>query len=123
MLGIDYLQKQVDRVAQLATRSMRDIEHAVACSTDDSVLDEVGVRVPGTNVATLCHDVEKHGLDARFDNQFDLVTFARYLHRPLLAEIPRLLRDGGCVLYHTFMRGSEDTEVGRPRRPQFLLEH
>lgn len=52
---------------------------------------------------------------------FDLITVARYLHRPHLPLLPDLLRDGGFVCYHTFMRGCE--VFGRPRRPHFLLQN
>jgi hypothetical protein len=38
----------------------------------------------------------------------------------VLPLLPRLLRPGGCLLYHTFMRGAE--RFGAPRRPRFLLE-
>ena len=32
-----------------------------------------------------------------------------------------MIAPGGFLVFHTFMKGSELTAVGRPRRPQFLL--
>ena len=53
----------------------------------------------------------------------DLVHISHYLHRPLLRWVrqhPTLVRVGGCVVVHTFMRGCE--LIGRPTKPRFLLE-
>ncbi|MGB1257848.1 MAG: class I SAM-dependent methyltransferase, partial [Thiolinea sp.] len=55
------------------------------------------------------------------DGSFDLICVARYLHRPLFPVIRRLLASGGVLLYQTFMQGCEQTAVGRPRNPDFLL--
>lgn len=39
---------------------------------------------------------------------FDLVLCARFLHRPTLLELPRLLKPGrGLLLYHTFLDGNK----------------
>ena len=56
------------------------------------------------------------------DEQFDLICVARYLHRPLFPVIRRLLKPNGILIYQTFMKGCENTAVGRPRNPRFLLE-
>ena len=53
------------------------------------------------------------------DGSFDLISVARYLHRPLFPVIKRLLASGGVVVYHTFMVGSE--AFGSPKNPNFLL--
>lgn len=54
------------------------------------------------------------------DGSFDLISVARYLHRPLFSVIKRLLASGGVVVYHTFMVGSE--AFGSPKNPNFLLK-
>jgi len=54
------------------------------------------------------------------DGCFDLISVARYLHRPLFPVIKRLLANGGVVVYHTFMVGSET--FGSPKNPNFLLK-
>jgi tellurite methyltransferase len=54
------------------------------------------------------------------DGSFDLISIARYLHRPLFPVIKRLLVKGGVIVYHTFMVGSE--AFGSPKNPNFLLK-
>lgn len=78
----------------------------------------------GVTVATQQCDLEKTAqpLQAWQDGQFGLVHVARYLHRPLLSELPRLLQRGGILIYQTFMVGCEQTAIGRPSNPRFLLQ-
>jgi len=45
----------------------------------------------------------------------------RYLHRALAAEIERVLRPGGWLVYETFTRRQAAYAHG-PSRPEFLLE-
>jgi SAM-dependent methyltransferase len=52
--------------------------------------------------------------------RFDAVVVTSYLHRPLLPFVVASLAEGGVLLYETFMRGQE--ALGRPSRPEFLLE-
>lgn len=56
------------------------------------------------------------------DESFDLVSVARYLHRPLFPCLKKLLKPGGIIIYQTFMQGCENTAVERPRNPDFLLK-
>ncbi|RVU85752.1 methyltransferase domain-containing protein [Leucothrix sargassi] len=56
------------------------------------------------------------------DDSFDLICVARYLHRPLFPYIKRLLKPKGIIIYQTFMEGCEQTEIGRPKNPNFLLK-
>jgi SAM-dependent methyltransferase len=51
---------------------------------------------------------------------FDAVVVTRYLHRPLFGPILAALADGAVLVYDTFMRGQQ--RLGRPSRPEFLLE-
>ena len=51
--------------------------------------------------------------------QFDAVIVTRYLHRPLLPLLPEILKEGGVLIYETFMLGHE--RFGRPSNPDFLL--
>ena len=53
--------------------------------------------------------------------RFDAVVVANYLWRPLLPSIVESLADGGLLIYETFAAGNES--VGRPARPDFLLQH
>ncbi|MDO9483411.1 MAG: class I SAM-dependent methyltransferase [Hydrogenophaga sp.] len=51
---------------------------------------------------------------------FDAVVVTHYLWRPLLAQIVASVAPGGVLLYETFASGHET--VGRPARPDFLLQ-
>jgi SAM-dependent methyltransferase len=51
---------------------------------------------------------------------FDLVLVTNYLWRPLWPRVLGAVRPGGLLIYETFARGNET--VGRPSRPDFLLE-
>ena len=57
-----------------------------------------------------------------YKESFDLVNVARYLHRPLLSVLSEIVRPGGVLLYHTFMRGSESIGPCRPKNEKYLLE-
>jgi SAM-dependent methyltransferase len=52
--------------------------------------------------------------------QFGAVVVTNYLWRPLLPTLLRSLAPGGLLLYETFAAGNET--VGRPARPDFLLQ-
>jgi SAM-dependent methyltransferase len=54
------------------------------------------------------------------DRQFDLVLVTNYLWRPLWPRVLGAVRPGGLLVCETFARGNET--VGRPARPEFLLE-
>ena len=51
---------------------------------------------------------------------FDAVVVTNYLWRPLWPHVLESIAPGGVLLYETFARGQET--VGRPCRPEFLLE-
>lgn len=52
--------------------------------------------------------------------QFAAVVVTHYLWRPLMDDIVQSLAPGGVLLYETFAAGNET--VGRPARPDFLLQ-
>lgn len=51
---------------------------------------------------------------------FDVVVVTHYLWRPLVPTLRQVLAPAGRLVYETFALGQE--QVGRPRRPQFLLQ-
>ena len=51
---------------------------------------------------------------------FDAVIVTNYLWRPLLPQIVDSVGPGGFLIYETFASGNET--VGRPSRPDFLLQ-
>lgn len=52
--------------------------------------------------------------------RFDAVVVTNYLWRPLWPHLLDALAPGGVLLYETFAAGNET--VGRPARPDFLLQ-
>ena len=53
--------------------------------------------------------------------KFDVVVVTNYLWRPLMPTVLASLAEGGVLMYETFATGNET--VGRPARPDFLLQH
>lgn len=51
---------------------------------------------------------------------FDALVVTRYLWRPLFPALLAALKPSGILIYETFAHGNET--VGRPTRPQFLLQ-
>jgi len=70
-------------------------------------------------IHTRCCDLEDPAF-ALADAAFDLVTIARYLHRPLLPRLRDWLAPGGLLVYETFARGAE--RFSGPKRAEYLLE-
>jgi SAM-dependent methyltransferase len=54
------------------------------------------------------------------ERRFDAVLVTNYLWRPLFPAIVAALEPAGVLIYETFAAGNET--VGRPARPDFLLE-
>ena len=52
--------------------------------------------------------------------RFDGVVVTNYLWRPLWPQMLDLLADGGVLIYETFADGQQT--IGRPSRPDFLLQ-
>lgn len=57
---------------------------------------------------------------AQLPTPFDAVLVFNYLWRPLWPQLLASLAPGGVLLYETFGAGQE--QLGRPRRPEFLLQ-
>jgi SAM-dependent methyltransferase len=70
------------------------------------------------NINTRLADIEA-GAWPYPNQQFDAIVVCRYLHRPLLSQLPALLAPSGVLIYETFMQGQE--RYGRPQNPDFLL--
>lgn len=51
---------------------------------------------------------------------YGAVVVVRYLHRPALKQIKKLIDSQGFIIYQTFMKGCE--KFGSPKNPRFLLE-
>lgn len=106
---------------QLAQRGY----HVLAVDYKPDALERLAASTTaaGLDISLRCLDLEATGTDLVNDPDFDsldLISVARYLHRPLLAQLPDWLAPGGLLVYETFVRGAE--RFGGPRRPAFLLE-
>ena len=70
------------------------------------------------SVRTECRDVE---IDPTIDpSGYDLICCFNFLHRPLLPAILGGVRDGGLVVYETFVHPQREM-FGKPRREAHLL--
>ena len=54
------------------------------------------------------------------EKRFDAVVVTNYLWRPILPHIVASVAEGGVLIYETFASGNES--VGKPSRPDFLLQ-
>lgn len=86
------------------------------CGVDRDAAALASIDLPAERI---CADIEQGPwpLDGR---AFDVVVVTNYLWRPLLPAIVAAVAPGGLLLYETFARGQET--VGRPSRPDFLLQ-
>ncbi|EER60839.1 Methyltransferase type 11 [Acidovorax delafieldii 2AN] len=66
-----------------------------------------------------CADIEE-GPWPFTGRQFGAVIVTNYLWRPLLGTLVQSVAPGGVLIYETFASGNET--VGRPARPEFLLQ-
>src|SRR5690606_19105491 len=64
-------------------------------------------------------DIE-HGPWPLAGRQFDAVVVTNYLWRPLMPTLVDSVAPGGVLIYETFAHGN--ASVGRPSRPDFLLQ-
>lgn len=73
----------------------------------------------GVHVHTRVLDLERPELPFA-EPLWNVVTVFRFLHRPILPWIERLLAPGGALVCETYRVGQE--RFGRPKHPRFLLE-
>ncbi|MBU3590210.1 bifunctional 2-polyprenyl-6-hydroxyphenol methylase/3-demethylubiquinol 3-O-methyltransferase UbiG [Polynucleobacter sp. 80A-SIGWE] len=52
--------------------------------------------------------------------QYSGIVVTNYLYRPFLDELPKMLCEGGVLIYETFADGN--AEFGKPSNPNFLLK-
>lgn len=96
---------------------MRQGHQVTAVDRDAEALAGLAELAPW--VRTLRADLENapwplHG------REFEAVVVTNYLWRPLLPDILASLAPGGLLIYETFAHGN--ATVGRPSRPEFLLQ-
>lgn len=72
----------------------------------------------------ICSDIEKQPWPLLANGEvrrFDAVVVTNYLWRANFPVIYQSLLPGGVLIYETFTKGQES--VGKPSRPDFLLDH
>ena len=52
--------------------------------------------------------------------EFSAIVVTNYLYRPFLDELPKMLCEGGVLIYETFAEGN--AQFGKPSNPKFLLK-
>ena len=96
---------------------MRQGHQVTAVDRDAQAL--AGLAELGPWVRTLQADLE-NGPWPLEGREFEAVVVTNYLWRPLWPRILVSLAPGGLLLYETFADGN--ASVGRPARPEFLLQ-
>ncbi len=66
------------------------------------------------------NEMEKYFCKPPFNKSYNLIIVYKYLYRPLLYKLPKILVKNGILIYETFMEGNE--KYGRPRNPDYLLK-
>lgn len=54
-------------------------------------------------------------------SHYDLIVNFNYLQRSLIPQILPALKDGGHVIFETYL--TDQKEIGHPKNPQYLLAH
>ena len=118
------LLKPASRVLDLACGSGRHVQwlagqgHQVTgVDRDAAALAQVRQAVPA---AELLHADVEAGPWPLAGRQFDAIVVTHYLWRPLFPALLGALADGGIYLHETFADGHQN--IGRPSRPDFLLQ-
>ncbi|WP_396268766.1 class I SAM-dependent methyltransferase [Ideonella sp.] len=103
------------------TRFFAASGHSVLALDRDTLALDSLARLPELQgrVKCLAADIEQAPWPLA-GQQFGLVVVTNYLWRPLLPAIVAAVAPGGVLLYETFAIGHE--RVGRPSRPDFLLQ-
>ncbi|MEY4882819.1 MAG: hypothetical protein RIS34_673 [Pseudomonadota bacterium] len=86
-------------------------------------LDSLADLVASGQAQTLLADIENEPwplMNGQYPRQFEAVVVTNYLWRPLLPTLLASLAPGGVLIYETFASGNES--VGKPSRPDFLLQ-
>jgi SAM-dependent methyltransferase len=109
------------RVLDLACGSGRHVRWLAAQGFSVTGVDrDAAALAPLAGSAeTIAADLE-NGPWPLADRRFDAVVVTHYLWRPLAPRWLAALAEGGVYLHETFAAGNE--QVGKPSRPDFLLQ-
>ena len=93
----------------------------IGLDRDRTRLAAFGRAARGLRVSLLHADLEATGTIPLASGSCGAILVFRYLHRPLAAEIVRVLRPNGVLLYETFTQEHRQL-AEHPKNPAFLLE-
>jgi 2-polyprenyl-3-methyl-5-hydroxy-6-metoxy-1,4-benzoquinol methylase len=126
-----FLQNEVARlrVGRALDVACGDGRNTLYLARQHFVVDAIDIARAGLMRAKL--EAARQGLPARFIQgdldafslpvgRYDVVVNVRYLNRRLVPALKNTLREGGMVVFETFLR--QQAEIGHPRNPDFLLE-
>jgi SAM-dependent methyltransferase len=116
-----HLMQPRSTALDLACGSGRHVRWLAAAGLSVTAVDRDAEAVAplSDNAEVIVADIES-GPWPLGERQFDLVLVTNYLWRPLWPRVLGAVRPAGLLVYETFARGNET--VGRPSRPDFLLE-
>ncbi|MBI5074797.1 MAG: class I SAM-dependent methyltransferase [Nitrospirae bacterium] len=94
----------------------------ILADRSEEALKQAGDRAAslGVNVTLIQIDLEQRISDPFENDTFSAVLVFRYLHRPLIPCIRKVLRKGGLLIYETFT--TEQARFGKPKNPEHLLK-
>lgn len=72
------------------------------------------------NIEVICFDLETSQQWPLTKNYYDIIIISRYLYRPKIKNLIKLLKVNGILIYETFSEGNE--KYGPPKSPDFLLK-
>jgi tellurite methyltransferase len=131
-----------DQLAQIRAASRLGVVADLACGRGRHTLAAAAAGIPVIGIdrnrtfltelreAATQHEVAVETLRADLENPAEIplrsrccgaVLVFRYLHRPLVPAIARILAPGGLLIYETFTVDQRALQAG-PRNPDYLLE-
>jgi len=130
--GIEQVSPWVRRYAALIPKEGQVLDLACGSGRHSAFLSQVGYSllavdkniqvVEGLGIPGLI--VQQADLELAdwplLGKQFAGIVVTNYLFRPHLDQLPKMLIDGGVLIYETFAQGN--ARFGKPSNPNFLLK-
>ena len=104
-------------VLDLACGSGRHANFFLSKSLKVVAVDREPQQIPGARF--LRADLEDGSPWPLEGERFEGIVVTNYLYRPLMGILKESLKEGGVLIYETFMLGNE--RFGKPSNPAFLL--
>ncbi len=92
----------------------------VAIDVSPVALDEAGKRATQKSLSISWQQADLEQIELP-KTTYDLIVNFNYLQRSLIPQIKAALRQGGHVIFETYLIGQE--MIGHPKNPAYLLRH